>query len=107
VRELLRDRFSENLSLAEVAAAVNISADHLARSFRRCHGCTMGEYVRRLRVDFACRRLAASEVPLVELALDAGFTDQSHFTKTFKRHMGVTPAVFRNLHRRRMSCTKE
>jgi AraC-like DNA-binding protein len=107
VRELLRDRFAENLSLAEVAAAVNISADHLARSFRRCHGCTMGEYVRRLRVDFACRRLAASEVPLVELALDAGFTDQSHFTKTFKRHMGVTPAVFRNLHRRRMSCTKE
>jgi AraC-like DNA-binding protein len=107
VHELLHDRFSENLSLVEVAATAGISADHLARSFRRCHGCTVGEYVRRLRVEFACRRLAASELPLVEIALDAGFTDQSHFTKTFKRLMGVTPAAFRNLHVRRRPCTKE
>jgi AraC-like DNA-binding protein len=106
VRVLLHDRFSENLSLAEVAAAAGISADHLARSFRQCHGCTVGEHVRRLRVEFACRQLAASEQPLVEIALDAGFTDQSHFTKTFKRLMGVTPAVFRDLHRRRKSRTK-
>jgi AraC family transcriptional regulator len=107
VRDLLRDRFAENLSLAEVATAVGVSADHLARSFRRCHGCTIGEFVRRLRVEFACRRLAASELPLVEIALDAGFADQSHFTKTFKRHMGVTPAAFRGLHRRRMPRTTE
>jgi AraC family transcriptional regulator len=107
VCELLHDRFSENLSLAEVAAAAGVSADHLARSFRRCQGCTLGEYVRRLRVEFACRRLAASEVPLAELALDAGFADQSHFTKCFKRHMGMTPAAFRSLHRRRRSRTKE
>ena len=105
--ELLRDRFSENLSLGEVAAVVRISADHLARSFRRHNACTMGEYVRRLRVEFACSRLAVSEVPLAQVALDAGFTDQSHFTKTFKRHLGLTPAAFRNLHHPRMSCTKE
>jgi AraC-like DNA-binding protein len=106
VRELLHERFSENLSLGEVAAAAGISADHLARSFRRCHGCTVGEYVRRLRVEFACRRLASAEQPLVEVALDAGFSDQSHFTKTFKRLMGVTPAAFRGLHGRRRSRTK-
>jgi AraC-like DNA-binding protein len=106
VRELLRARFFESLSLGEIAAAVSISADHLARTFRRCQGCTVGEYVRRLRVDFACRRLATAEVPLVEVALDAGFTDQSHFTKTFKRQMGMTPAAFRHLHCRRKSCTK-
>jgi transcriptional regulator GlxA family with amidase domain len=107
VRELLRDRFSENLTLAELAAAVRISADHLARSFRRYNACTIGEYVRGLRVEFACSRLALSEVPLAQVALDAGFTDQSHFTKTFRRHMGLTPAAFRNLHHPRISCTKE
>jgi AraC-like DNA-binding protein len=107
VCELLRDRFSENLSLSEIAGEVGISSDHLTRSFRQCHGCTVGDYVRRLRVEFACRRLAAAELPLVEIALDAGFTDQSHFTKTFKQLMGVTPAVFRNLHRRRRSRTKD
>src|SRR5262249_9386728 len=106
VHEVLRVRFAGSLSLGEIAASVGISADHLARSFRRCHGCTVGEYVRRLRVEFACRQLVASEVPLVQLALDAGFTDQSHFTRTFKHHTGMTPAAFRNLHRRRMSCTK-
>jgi AraC-like DNA-binding protein len=106
VRDLLHDRFAGHLSLDEVAAVAGISADHVARSFRRHHGCTLGEYVRRLRVEYACRRLAGSEVPLVEVALEAGFTDQSHFTKTFKRLMGVTPAVFRGLHRWRMSHTK-
>jgi len=101
VCELLRDRFSENLSLSEVAREVGISPDHLTRSFRQHHGCTIGEYVRGLRVEFACRRLAASELPLVQIALDAGFTDQSHFTKSFKHLMGFTPAAFRKLHRRR------
>jgi AraC family transcriptional regulator len=99
VRELLHDRFSENLSLGEVAAAAGISSDHLTRLFRQFHGCTVGEHVRRLRVEFACRQLAGSNLPLAEIALAAGFTDQSHFTKTFKRLMGVTPAVFRNLRR--------
>jgi AraC family transcriptional regulator len=106
VRDLLRGHFSENLALGQVAAAVGVSADHLARTFRHYQGCTLGEYVRRLRVEASCRRLAGSESPLVQVALDAGFADQSHFTKTFKRYMGVTPAAFRNLHRRRMSCTK-
>jgi AraC family transcriptional regulator len=106
VNELLRARFAESLSLGAVAAAVGISAGHLARSFRRFHGCTVGEYVRRLRVKFACRQLAASDAPLVQVALDAGFTDQSHFTKTFKRHMGVTPAAFRDRNRRRRFRTK-
>jgi AraC family transcriptional regulator len=106
VCELLRNRFAENLSLSEVAAAAGVSADHLARSFRAHNGCTPGEYVRRLRVEFACRQLTVSQLSLVEIALDAGFTDQSHFTKTFKRLMGVTPAAFRNLHSRRRSRTK-
>jgi AraC family transcriptional regulator len=104
-RELLRDRFAEALTLGDVAAAAGVSADHLARSFRRFQGCTVGEYVRRLRVEFACRRLAAAEVPLVQVALEAGFADQSHFTKTFKRHTGMTPASFRASRQRRRSRT--
>src|SRR5262249_60822641 len=69
VRELLHDRFSENLSLDEVAAAVGISADHVTRSIRRPNGCTLGEYVPRLRVEFACRRPPASELPLAVVPL--------------------------------------
>jgi AraC-like DNA-binding protein len=106
VNEFLHAHFSENLALGQVAAEVGISADHLARKFRQYQGCTLGEHVRKLRVEVSCQQLAESESPLVQIALDAGFSDQSHFTKTFKRYMGVTPAAFRTLHRRCRSCTK-
>ena len=52
-------------------------------------------YQRRLRIRRACERLRDSSLSLAEIALDAGFTDQSHFTRVFKRLNGTTPAVFR------------
>jgi AraC family transcriptional regulator len=106
VRELLQSRFAENLSLGEIAMTAGISAAHLARSFRECQGCTVGEYVRNLRVESACRRLAGSDDGLAQIALAAGFADQSHLTRTFKRHMRITPAAFRSLHRSRKSRSK-
>nr|WP_202329241.1 AraC family transcriptional regulator [Mesorhizobium sp. L-8-3] len=63
---------------------------------RRRFGCTIGHYVRQRRVEFGCHRLAASLDPLSEIALDAGFADQSHFTNTFRRLVGMSPGVFRS-----------
>jgi AraC family transcriptional regulator len=94
-RELLHARFDESLTLAEIADAVCVHPVYLARVFREQYGCTIGEYVRRLRIELACRQLATSDTPLVAIALTAGFADQSHFTKTFKRLVGVTPGQFR------------
>jgi AraC family transcriptional regulator len=94
-RDVLHDRFAENLSFDEVAAEVSVHPVHLARVFRRHYGCTPGDYVRRLRVEFACRQLASSDMPLIGIALSAGFSDQSHFTKTFRQHMRMTPGEFR------------
>jgi AraC family transcriptional regulator len=97
VRELLHDRFSENLCLTTVASAVDIHPVHLARVFRRWYGCTVGDYIRNLRVDFAIREIARNR-PLAEVALAAGFSDQSHFTKIFKRFSGMTPTKFQKEH---------
>ena len=94
-RELIHDRFAEKLSLGEIAGAVGVHPVHLARAFRRQHGCTPGEYTRRLRIEFACRQLASSDLPMVQVALAAGFSDQSHFTKAFRRQMRMTPGEFR------------
>jgi AraC-like DNA-binding protein len=74
----------------------------LAREFRRHFCCTAGEYVRRLRVDFACRALLQSDTALIEIAVNAGFSDQSHFTRTFRAAMGMAPAQFRKLYRRKL-----
>jgi AraC family transcriptional regulator len=106
VTDILQDRFAETFSLADLAATVEVCPDHLARVFRRYQGCTVGEYVRRLRVDFARRRLASSDARLVEIALAAGFSDQSHLTKTFKQHTGMTPGEFRASWRSRRGGTR-
>jgi AraC family transcriptional regulator len=100
-QELLHARFHENLSLDEIASEAGVHPVHLARVFRRHFGCTPGDYLRKLRVESACRHLATSDLPLIEIALSAGFADQSHFTKTFRRLMRMTPGEFRRNFRAR------
>ena len=99
VREFLHAHFYEPLTLAEMAAAVGVHPVYLARAFRHYQHCTVSDYVRRLRIEFACRELIATNLPLAEIALAAGFCAQSHFSSTFKRQTGLTPAQYRAAHR--------
>src|SRR5262245_30430242 len=101
VRDLLHDRFAQEYRLGELAAEGGVHPAHLARSFRHHFRCTVGEYLRRLRIEDACRRLAGSDEPLVAVALAAGYADQAHFTKAFRRATGMTPAEYRRSTRRR------
>jgi AraC family transcriptional regulator len=100
-RAILHERCREPLTLAQVAAAVDVHPVHLARAFRRNFGCTVGDYVRRLRIERACQALVRSDQPLVEIALESGFADQSQFCRTFKRQLGLTPSRFRRESHRR------
>ncbi len=94
-KELLHARFSEHLTLADIAKTVGVHPVHLAQTFHESYQCTVGDYVRQLRIEYACRELATSEVPIVDIALATGFCDQSHFTRTFKRCIGVAPSQYR------------
>lgn len=98
-KDFLHDNFSETVGLEEVARAVGVHPVHLARVFRRQFGYTMGEYVRRLRLEFAKREISATNKPLCEIALSAGFSDQSHLNKTFKNLVGITPYQYRRMSR--------
>jgi AraC family transcriptional regulator len=100
-QDVLRGRFVAPPSLSELAGEVGVHPVHLARTFRANFGCSVGEYVRQLRIEHACQRLTASNASLVDIALDTGFADQSHFARTFRRFRGLTPATFRRLHRSR------
>lgn len=95
VRETLTSRMTETPSLAELAAQAGVHPVHLAREFRKSFNCTTGEFVRRLRIEVACGEIARSNAPMAEIALALGFCDQSHFSNTFKRITGMTPAMFR------------
>jgi len=95
--DLLRASFAESLSLAEVARRVDAPPVRLARAFRRAHGCSVGEYIRRLRVEEARRLLAGGDTPISEVAASSGFCDQAHLSRVFKRATGLTPMVYRAL----------
>jgi AraC family transcriptional regulator len=94
-RELIREEFLKCLTLSQIAEAVDVHPVHLAQSFRKFYNCTIGDYVRSLRIGFACRQLRRPEIPLSEIALHAGFADQSHFSRTFKKTVGVPPSQYR------------
>ncbi len=94
-KDFIHAEFSSSLTVSEIAAAVDVHPVHLARVFRYFYGCTIAEYIRRLRVEFACQALTSSNESLAEIAVNAGFSDQSHFSKTFKRLMNLTPTEYR------------
>jgi AraC family transcriptional regulator len=96
-REQLHEHTPNASSLSELAASVGVHPAHLARSFRRVYGVTVGEYARELRLEWAAAQLATPGVSLAQVAADAGFADQSHFTRAFRRHTGITPGRYRRL----------
>lgn len=94
-KDLIHARFSEKLTLVQIASEVGVHPVHLAVVFREKYHSTVGEYIRRLRIEYACLELAKGETPLGTIALDAGFASQAHFSSTFKRITGFTPASYR------------
>ncbi len=99
-QELIHEQFSESLTVGDIARAVGVHPVHLARIFREHHRCTIGGYIRRLRIESASRQILISHATLVEIAAAAGFSDQSHFSRIFKRVTGMTPTEYRAAHRR-------
>jgi AraC family transcriptional regulator len=99
-RDMIESRFLEALSLAEIAHEAGVHPVHLSREFHRYYDCTVSDFIRKLRIEHASRLLADTTTPLAEIALGCGFADQSHFSATFKREMGITPARFRLLNAR-------
>jgi len=95
VREILHERFAEALTLGEIAELVDIHPIYMATAFKAHFHCTIGEYVRHLRVEYACRELSQSGRSLAEIAATAGFSDQSHFSRVLKERLGVTPTEYR------------
>jgi AraC family transcriptional regulator len=99
-RAVLHDRYADALSLDEIADAVGIEPDRLARGFRRAYGESLGDYLRRIRVNAAATLLATTDEPISRVAGEVGFADQSHLTRWFGRYLETTPARYRDTARR-------
>ena len=95
VIERLHDHLDQRVTLQQLAREAGVHPVRLARAFRRHVGVGVGEYVRAERVRWIEERLAHGDEELAQLALDAGFVDQSHMTRAFRRVTGRTPGEVR------------
>lgn len=94
-QDLLHERCTQHIAVAEVAARVLVHPVHLIRTFREFFQCTPGEYLRRCRLERAVRLMEQPDLPLVRVALECGFADQSHFTRAFRRQFALPPGEYR------------
>jgi len=95
VRELLHDEFRSPPSMSQLALVAGVTSTHLCHVFKEHTGTTVGEYVRNLRASWAAEQLRRTDAPLSAIALSAGYCDQSHFTREFRRLLGARPAEYR------------
>lgn len=93
----IADNYGNDLSLAELARVAGMSAFHFAREFKRTTGTTPHQYLIKFRIEHAKSLLADSEMPLVEVGFQSGFSHQSHFNRLFRKLTGTTPQSYRLL----------
>jgi AraC-like DNA-binding protein len=93
-REYLHEHATEPVTLAELAAVARLSPTHLVRAFGHAYGLPPHRYQTALRIDRAKRLLAARRLTIGEIAHAAGFADHAHFTRTFRRRVGLVPSVY-------------
>lgn len=93
--EFVHDNLADDLSIVTLAAIAGVSVDQFMRQFKLCTGFTPHQYVLRQRLARACKLLSDRHMSVAEVAQRAGFQDQSHFGKAFRRLMSVSPRVYR------------
>jgi AraC family transcriptional regulator len=94
-KEYMASRLTQGVTLEAVARACGMSRSHFARTFKRSTGMAPFEWMRHERINRAKQMLKGSDTPLICVAVECGFTDQSHFTRVFTKLVGTTPRAWR------------
>jgi AraC-like DNA-binding protein len=95
IHNYLMRNYREEVNLAKLATLTNMAEGSLCRFFKSQMGITIFEYLNRIKVDFACKLLMDPDLSILEICLDSGFNNLSHFNKQFRRISGLTPSEYR------------
>jgi len=102
LKELLQDHIDTNLSLKELSKDLEVNPSYLSREFSKYFDdLSFGEYIRRLRIEKAKELIEGGNYSLTEIAYLTGFSDQSHFTRIFKKYTGRNPSAFKKTSRKK------
>lgn len=96
VFEYIEEHLAEGVGLSDLAAAAELSVYHFSRQFRQSTGMAPHQYVLQRKIERAKETLRDPRKSILEASARVGFDDQSHFTKTFRRLVGITPTEFRS-----------
>nr|WP_315156622.1 AraC family transcriptional regulator [uncultured Flavobacterium sp.] len=97
VSMILNDQFSDNLTLEYLSKTLNIHPVHLSRDFSKYFNSSLGEYIRKLKVQKSLQLISEKSLDLTSIAFECGFSDQSHFTRCFKEINGINPSEYRKI----------
>jgi AraC family transcriptional regulator len=97
IKEFLYDNWATNFTLKELSAIVGIHPVTISKNFTRYFGCTLGEYIRKIRIEKAIGMIRTTNLTLTDIAFTCGFADQSHFIRTFTKYTGTLPLHFRKI----------
>lgn len=95
--ELLNDNWDKNPGLRQLAGTLNLNHITISKHFPRYFGCTLGEYMRRLKINRSLSLIQNPALSLTDVGMQCGFSDQSHFIRTFKEQTGFLPREFQKL----------
>jgi AraC-like DNA-binding protein len=98
MRDIIQDQIDTNLalSLKEISKGLDINPSYLSREFSKYfENLSFGEYIRKLRIEKAIQLMQTTQYALTEIAYLTGFSDQSHFTRIFRKHTGKNPSAYK------------
>ncbi|MBQ7338456.1 MAG: helix-turn-helix transcriptional regulator [Clostridia bacterium] len=102
VLSLIEEHYAQELTLADMANAAELSPNYFCRYFKKIAGCSPVEYLIDYRINMAAYMLITTDESVADVALACGFNDASHFIKFFRRKKQVTPRRYRQLHAKRL-----
>jgi AraC family transcriptional regulator len=97
IREYIQDRWNEPVTLQDLSLAAGVHPITISKHFPRYFTCTLGEHLRRIKIEKALALVKSTSRSLTEIAFECGFADQSHFIRVFKVLTGFIPNDFRKL----------
>jgi len=97
IKELLQEEFLQAWTLGRLAGQLGIHPVHLSRDFSKYFHCSLGAYIRKLRIEKSLSLFPAGDLTLTDISYACGFSDQSHFVRCFRSDQGISPSAYRKL----------
>lgn len=99
ISKIIKEHFTENLSLSDLADMVHLSAPYLSKFFIEHFGMNYLSYLKKLRLDYALQQLLSTDKTIEDISADSGFPNSHAFTESFKKAYGILPSAYRRAHR--------